>query len=278
MALFTPAGCLRESSAARRATAGSPRARWRARRTGGKGPGSNTGTGRRGLSDSRKIASGCAEIIPDTRAKKKLKAVPLSSAISRGDRGCPRSREATVKQWRSLNLSPRFAMRGGVIGPPGLEGTTTPSPHRLQAPIPALGRPTSPRDIYLIYCGSSAVEALFFVAMDNVACDRRRCISVPEEFGTASWHGQEDRGGCADYPPGPRPQECVWSTAFPACCSTLTGTLTKNVEPAPSWTSTQNSTAMHGDDTPGDRQAEPRPPFVLVEELSACWNSSKILT
>ena len=50
--------------------------------------------------------------------------------------------------------------------------------------------------------------------------------------------------------------------AFPTCCSTLTGTFMKNVEPQPGGLD-PNSAAMHGDDTLGNRQAEPRPALRL---------------
>src|SRR6516225_5793752 len=65
--------------------------------------------------------------------------------------------------------------------------------------------------------------------------------------------------------------------AFPTCCSTSTGTSRKKVEPAPSSDSTQirppcMATIRRAIDRPS-----PVPPFGLVVELSACWNSSKIL-
>src|SRR6516162_1956635 len=65
--------------------------------------------------------------------------------------------------------------------------------------------------------------------------------------------------------------------ASPTCCSTSTGTSRKNVEPVPSFDSTQIrppciATIRRAIDRPS-----PVPPFGLVVELSACWNSSKIL-
>src|SRR5262249_34742190 len=61
------------------------------------------------------------------------------------------------------------------------------------------------------------------------------------------------------------------------CCSTLTGMLMLKVEPFPTSDSTQMrppciSTMRREMDNPS-----PVPPFFLVAELSACWNSSKIL-
>src|SRR5690606_31251902 len=63
----------------------------------------------------------------------------------------------------------------------------------------------------------------------------------------------------------------------PTCCSTFTGTVNEKVEPSPRWESTQMrppciSTIRLEIDRPS-----PVPPFFLVAELSACWNSSKIL-
>ena len=62
-----------------------------------------------------------------------------------------------------------------------------------------------------------------------------------------------------------------------ACCSTWTGSVNENTEPLPISDSTQSlppciSTMRREIDRP-----RPVPPFFLVAELSACWNSSKIL-
>src|SRR5262249_30343426 len=63
----------------------------------------------------------------------------------------------------------------------------------------------------------------------------------------------------------------------PTCRSTLTGIVNANVEPLP----TSDSTQMRPPCIPMMRLAidkpRPVPPFRLVAELSACWNSSKIL-
>src|SRR5215210_7826002 len=63
--------------------------------------------------------------------------------------------------------------------------------------------------------------------------------------------------------------------ACATCCSTLTGTVTKKVAPLPTLDSTQIfppciSMMRRAIDNPN-----PVPPFFLVAELSACWNSSK---
>src|SRR4029077_14469939 len=62
------------------------------------------------------------------------------------------------------------------------------------------------------------------------------------------------------------------------CRSTVTGTVKANVEPLP----TSDSTQMRPPCIPMIRLAidrpRPVPPFRLVAELSACWNSSKILS
>src|SRR6266852_5874643 len=61
------------------------------------------------------------------------------------------------------------------------------------------------------------------------------------------------------------------------CCSTLTGRVIEKVAPLPISDSTQmrppcSSMIRRAMDNPS-----PVPPFFLVAELSACWNSSKIL-
>ena len=58
-----------------------------------------------------------------------------------------------------------------------------------------------------------------------------------------------------------------------ACSSTLTGSVNANVEPLPGLELHPNSSAMHLDDPLRDGKPSPVPPFFLVIELSACWNS-----
>src|SRR6516162_876234 len=60
--------------------------------------------------------------------------------------------------------------------------------------------------------------------------------------------------------------------------STSTGTSRKNVEPAPGSDSTQIRPPCMAMIRWAIDRPSPVPPFVLVDELSACWNSSKILT
>src|SRR6266852_5265996 len=69
-----------------------------------------------------------------------------------------------------------------------------------------------------------------------------------------------------------------YGAAAPNCCSTLTGMLKEKVDPSPGADSSQIrppciSTMRLAMDNPS-----PLPPFVRVDELSACWNSPKILT
>src|SRR6202158_6512400 len=66
--------------------------------------------------------------------------------------------------------------------------------------------------------------------------------------------------------------------AFPTCCSTLTGTFMKNVEPRPGADSTQIRPPCMATIRLAIDRPSPVPPFALVEEPLACWNSSKILT
>src|ERR1700687_4196428 len=61
--------------------------------------------------------------------------------------------------------------------------------------------------------------------------------------------------------------------AFPTCCSTLIGTLTKKVEPQPSSDSPQIRPPFMAMIRLAIDRPSPVPPFVLVVELSACWNS-----
>src|SRR5262249_1747393 len=61
------------------------------------------------------------------------------------------------------------------------------------------------------------------------------------------------------------------------CCSTLTGRLIENVAPLPSSDSTQMRPPCISMMRRAMDKPSPVPPFFLVAELSACWNSSKIL-
>src|SRR5258708_25609072 len=66
--------------------------------------------------------------------------------------------------------------------------------------------------------------------------------------------------------------------AFPTCCSTLTGPSKKNVEPQPGADSSQIRPPCIATIRLAIDRPSPVPPFALVEEPSACWNSSNILT
>jgi hypothetical protein len=63
----------------------------------------------------------------------------------------------------------------------------------------------------------------------------------------------------------------------PTCCSTLTGTSMKNVEPKPGADFTQIRPPCIATMRCEIDRPSPVPLFDFVEELSACWNSSKIL-
>jgi hypothetical protein len=81
-----------------------------------------------------------------------------------------------------------------------------------------------------------------------------------------------DHVGFAGYPPGPRLPECICSRLVPRL-SAMTGTLNEKTEPLPRSDSTHirppSSSMMRLDIA----NPSPVPPFFLVIELSACWNS-----
>src|SRR6266536_6480357 len=64
----------------------------------------------------------------------------------------------------------------------------------------------------------------------------------------------------------------------PACASTLTGRVKQNVDPLPGSDSTQIRPPCISMMRLAIDRPRPVPPFFRVIELSACWNSSKILT
>src|SRR5665213_1294394 len=65
--------------------------------------------------------------------------------------------------------------------------------------------------------------------------------------------------------------------ALPTCCSTVTGIVKENTEPCPSSDSTQSRPPCSSTMRREMARPSPVPPLARVEELSACWNSSKIL-
>src|SRR5262249_44784536 len=62
----------------------------------------------------------------------------------------------------------------------------------------------------------------------------------------------------------------------PTCCSTLTGSVNENTDPAPSRDSPQSRPPCISMMRLAMARPRPVPPFLRVIDESACWNSSKI--